>query len=105
MEIKVAATRMELMNLKKRVKLAYKGHKLLKDKQDQLVREFFSIIDSYKTLRKYVEQKLKKAYAAMILTRSVMNDAELENALFLPVKKGKTFRKIKKCNVCKNPSI
>ncbi len=95
MEIKVAATRMELMNLKKRVRLAYKGHKLLKDKQDQLVREFFSIIDSYKSLRKEVEEKLKKAYAAMILARSVMNDSELENALFIPVKKVKLTEKLK----------
>ncbi len=103
MEIKVAATRMELMQLKKRVKLAYKGHKLLKDKQDQLVREFFTIIDSYKTLRKDVEKKLKKAYAAIILTRTVMNDSELENALFLPVKKVKLTEKLKNVMSVKIP--
>jgi len=103
MEIKVAATRMELMQLKKRVKLAYKGHKLLKDKQDQLVREFFLIIDSYKSLRKEVEEKLKKAYAAIILTRTVMNDSELENALFLPVKKVNLSEKLKNVMSVKIP--
>ncbi len=103
MEIKVAATRMELMQLKKRVKLAYKGHKLLKDKQDQLVREFFSIIDSYKSLRKDVEEKLKKAYSAIILTRTVMNDSELENALFLPVKKVNLTEKLKNVMSVKIP--
>ena len=103
MEIKVAATRMQLMQLKKRVKLAYKGHKLLKDKQDQLVREFFTIIDSYKTLRKDVEQKLKKAYASIILTRSIMNDSELENALFIPVKTVKLTEKLKNVMSVKIP--
>ncbi|HQM89019.1 MAG TPA: V-type ATP synthase subunit D, partial [Exilispira sp.] len=67
MNIKVTATRMQLMQLKKRLKLAYKGHKLLKDKQDQLVREFFTIIDSYKNLRKQVEKELNKAYSSMVL--------------------------------------
>ncbi|HNV44379.1 MAG TPA: V-type ATP synthase subunit D, partial [Exilispira sp.] len=81
--------------LKKRLKLAYKGHKLLKDKQDQLVREFFTIIDSYKNLRKQVEKELNKAYSSMVLARSVMNDLELSNALFLPTKKISLNEKLK----------
>ncbi|HOV46403.1 MAG: V-type ATP synthase subunit D [Spirochaetes bacterium] len=95
MNIKVTATRMQLMQLKKRLKLAYKGHKLLKDKQDQLVREFFTIIDSYKNLRKQVEKELNKAYSSMVLARSVMNDLELSNALFLPTKKISLNEKLK----------
>jgi V/A-type H+-transporting ATPase subunit D len=86
MKIKVSATRMQLMALKKRLKLAKKGHKLLKDKQDQLVREFFNVIYVYRDLREKVEQSLMKAYSSMIIARSVMNDEVIDNAFLIPSK-------------------
>ncbi|MCX8058172.1 MAG: V-type ATP synthase subunit D [Spirochaetes bacterium] len=86
MRIKVSANRMQLMRLKKRLKLATKGHKLLKDKQDQLVREFFSIIYEYRNLRKEVEKELMEAYASFINARSLMNDDDIENAFLIPLR-------------------
>lgn len=59
------------------------------------MREFFTIIDSYKTLRKQVEAELNKAYSSMVLARSVMNDLELSNALFLPTKRISLNEKLK----------
>ncbi len=55
MKLNVNANRMTLLKLKERLKLAQKGHKLLKDKQDELMRQFMQLIDSLKDLRKNVE--------------------------------------------------
>lgn len=86
MRIKVSANRMQLMRLKRRLKLAIKGHKLLKDKQDQLVREFFSIIYEYRNIRKEIEEELMEAYASFINARALMNDDDIENAFLIPLK-------------------
>jgi len=58
----VSANRMNLLRLKKRVKTAQRGHKLLKDKQDELVRIFFELIQQIKGARDKLEQKLEKVY-------------------------------------------
>lgn len=105
MKIKVSATRMQLMQLKKRLKLAKKGHKLLKDKQDQLVREFFSVIYTYKDLRKEVEEKLMKAYSSMLVARSVMDDKIIDNAFLIPSKSIKLDAKFKNVMSVKVPRL
>ena len=62
----VTATRMTMLNLKNQTKVAQRGHKLLKDKQDGLMQEFLSIIHQAKALRKTAEAELKKANAAFL---------------------------------------
>ncbi len=105
MKIKVSATRMQLTRLKKRHKLAKKGHKLLKDKQDQLVREFFNIIYIYKDLRNDVEEELMKAYSSMVVARGVMKDSELENSFLIPSKNIKLEAKFKNVMSVKIPQF
>ncbi|NJE85543.1 V-type ATP synthase subunit D [Thermococcus sp. CX2] len=63
--LNVKPTRMELLNLKRRIKLAKKGHKLLKDKQDALIMEFFTIYDEALSLRQELSQKMEEAFKAL----------------------------------------
>ena len=56
---RINPTRMELLRLKKRSALARKGHKLLKDKRDGLMREFLQIIRSARELREQVDALLR----------------------------------------------
>ena len=60
-------TRMELLKLKKRVKLADKGHKLLKEKRDALVSEFMVVIKQYKDAKNTVEENLKIAFYNLLM--------------------------------------
>lgn len=62
--LNVKPTRMELLNLKRRITLAKKGHKLLKDKQDALVMEFFTIYDEALRLREELNEKMMEAFKA-----------------------------------------
>ena len=57
-------TRMELLSLKNRTKLAVKGHCLLKEKRDALIKEFFDILDRVKGVREAAERRLKEANEA-----------------------------------------
>ena len=61
MILAVNPTRMELLRLRKRLLLARRGHKLLKDKQDELVRHFLVAIKDWKALRSKVEEELARA--------------------------------------------
>ncbi|AFK21937.1 V-type ATP synthase subunit D [Pyrococcus sp. ST04] len=63
--LKVKPTRMELLKLKRRVKLAERGHKLLKEKQDALIMEFFTIYDEALNLRRELIQKINEAFEAL----------------------------------------
>ena len=58
----VKPTRMELLKLRKRVRLADKGYRLLKEKRDALISEFMVVIKEYKDARKRVEENLKVAF-------------------------------------------
>ncbi|MGA1796991.1 MAG: V-type ATP synthase subunit D [bacterium] len=71
MKLEVNATRMELLRLKKRIVLARRGHKLLKDKQDELMRRFMDMIKGYRKLRREVEGKLASAFRSFIFSRAV----------------------------------
>ncbi|MFH2028320.1 MAG: V-type ATP synthase subunit D [Nanoarchaeota archaeon] len=75
-----AATRMELLRLKKKVKLAQKGHKLLKEKRDALVSEFFKIIDDLKIIRKEIEDKMALAFNSLILAQAISGAPDVELA-------------------------
>lgn len=63
--LNVKPTRMELLKLKRRIKLASKGHKLLKEKQDALIMEFFTIYDEALSLRRELNQKMVEAFDAL----------------------------------------
>ncbi len=77
-------TRMELQNLKKRRKVASRGHKLMKDKRDELVRRFIVYIKRNKELRERVEERLGDAFAAFVLAKATMSPENIEEAFAYP---------------------
>lgn len=81
----VNPTRMELTNLKRKLITARRGHKLLKDKRDELMRRFMDLVRENKELRKKVESEIAVANRHMAVARSVMSDAALDVALMLPM--------------------
>ncbi|MBR4765710.1 MAG: V-type ATP synthase subunit D [Clostridia bacterium] len=82
--LNVNPTRMELTNLKRKLTTARRGHKLLKDKRDELMRRFLDLVRENKRLRIEVEEDIRKANIAMETARSTMNDKALDVALMLP---------------------
>lgn len=77
-------TRMELTRLKTRRATAIRGHKLLKDKRDELMRQFLDIVKRNKELRQRVEEKLLTAHSAFTVASAVMGPEMLEQALSYP---------------------
>ena len=82
--LNVNPTRMELTNLKRKLVTARRGHKLLKDKRDELMRRFLDLVRENKKLCIEVEDGIKQANAAMSVARCVMSDKALDVALMLP---------------------
>lgn len=82
--INVNPTRMELTRLKKKLATATRGHKLLKDKQDELVRQFITLVKHNNELRKSVEQELEGGLKDFMLTRAVLGDEVIKEALSFP---------------------
>lgn len=87
MIMRVNATRMELLKLRRRLEIAQRGHKLLKEKQDELMRHFLSLVTQNRDLRRRVEEKLLKAHSAFLIARAVMDRESLESALMFPKQK------------------
>lgn len=85
--INVNPTRMELSNLKKKLTTARRGHKLLKDKRDELMRQFLDMVRENLTLRQEVEQALREADTHMAIAASVMKKEQVEAALMMPKQK------------------
>ena len=75
---------MELTRLKGRLKTAVRGHKLLKDKRDELMRRFLDLVKENKRLRIHVEEGIRQANVNMEIARSVMDDKSLSVAMLLP---------------------
>ena len=73
-------TRMELLSLKNRTKLAVKGHGLLKEKRDALIKEFFDILDRVKGIRENAELSLKEANEALVEAQIAMGDLAVKKA-------------------------
>ena len=96
-KLNVNPTRMELSKLKIRLKTAVRGHKLLKDKQDELMRQFIDMIKKNKKLRERVEEMLQNSFKDFLLSRGVMSDEMLENAIAYP--KEKIGVEVKKKNI------
>lgn len=80
----VNPTRMELRRLKNRLKTATRGHKLLKDKSDEMVRQFMKYIRENKRLREEIEGDLGDALHSFMLSRAVTFTQDLEQALSMP---------------------
>lgn len=77
---KIKTTRMELLKLKKKIKLASKGHKLLKEKRDALISEFFKIIDTLKSSRAEMEEEIQEAYRSLALALAVSGNENIKRA-------------------------
>lgn len=77
----VNPNRMELLKLKRQLATARRGHRLLKDKRDELMRQFLEVIRLNRDLREQVERLLAAASQDMILARAVMTPQVLETAL------------------------
>ena len=85
--INVNPTRMELNNLKKRLITARRGHKLLKDKRDELVKQFINIVKENKRLRQICERMLGEAQNDFMLSRASLSDEIIEESLMYPKNK------------------
>ena len=70
-------TRMELLALKNRMKLAERGHNLLREKRDSLIMEFFNIITEIKESREKVDQSLAEAFSALTQAKMIMGPARV----------------------------
>lgn len=82
--LNVNPTRMELTNLKRKLITARRGHKLLKDKRDELMRQFLDMVRENKTLREQVEEAIGSSNKKMALARSMVQNEIMDTALMLP---------------------
>ena len=82
--INVNPNRMELSKLKKRLVVARRGHKLLKDKQDALIKAFLERARAGKALREKVEAELQECYGTFAFSRAQTTPEILEQALIFP---------------------
>lgn len=82
--MKVNPTRMELRRLKTRLKTATRGHKLLKDKSDEMIRRFMEYVKLNKSLREEVEGELITALKGFTVAKSLMDSTVLDTALSVP---------------------
>ena len=83
----VNATRMELLRLKKRLNLARRGHKLLKDKRDELMRQLLAVIGEVRVLRLSIEKEFQSILERFVLAKASMGPHQIEQELLLPAKK------------------
>lgn len=81
---RVNPTRMELTKLKKKLVVAVRGHKLLKDKRDELMRQFLDLVRENKALRERVEEGIASANKNFVLARAGMSQEVLDVALLAP---------------------
>lgn len=82
--LNVNPTRMKLSELKTRLETSTRGHKLLKDKQDELMRQFISLIRKNKQLREDVEAELNRSFGDFLLASAIMSPEFLEEAVSFP---------------------
>ena len=98
----VTPTRMVLNQLKGRLKTARRGHKLLKDKRDELMRQFMDVVKLNMQLRTRVEEGLTAAFSSLQVASAIMSPEMLEQALLYPrqsVELGLTYKNIMSVNV------
>ncbi len=93
----VTPTRMELTRLKKKLSSAVRGHKLLKDKCDELMRQFLELVRENMELRLKVEEGIKNANKNFVIAKSAMSEQGLNTALMAP--KQTVFLEVEEKNV------
>ena len=93
----VNPTRMELTRLKKKLATAVRGHKLLKDKRDELMRQFLDLVRENMELRQKVEAGIKEANKNFVIAKAGMSEQELHAALMAP--KQEVYLETKKKNI------
>jgi len=84
----VNPTRMELLETRKKIILAEKGHKLLEEKRDALVERFFGMIDKRNHLANEIKEELKDAFLSLIQSQMIMGENKVEDASYLTVDAG-----------------
>lgn len=98
----VNPTRMELTRLKGKLRTAQRGHKLLKDKRDELMKQFLETVREVRTLRAEVEDDLMKVHGSFTVAAALMSSQALEQALMYPkqsVELTMTFQNVMSVNV------
>ena len=86
--LNVNPTRMELSKLKKRLTTATRGHKLLKDKQDELMRRFIILVRQNNLLRSDVENSLITSMHSFVMAKALLNERFIEGLVVVPARKG-----------------
>jgi V/A-type H+-transporting ATPase subunit D len=89
--LNVNPTRMVLTSLKKKLAVAIRGHKLMKDKRDELMKQFLELARKNKALREEVEQQLMEVYKNFAIANAVMSSEMMGEALMFP-KQGVSIR-------------
>ena len=84
--LNVNLTRVESMNLKKSLKTAERGHKLLKDKLDELIKTLIRLVQENQMLRNRINRRLEKAYQNFMLAKAVISEEYLAEALIIQKK-------------------
>lgn len=100
--INVNPTRQELTRLKGRLRTSVRGHKLLKDKRDELMKQFMDVVRENRALRQKVERELLRAYASFTVASAVMSPEMLEQSLLYPkqsVELDMSFQNVMSVNV------
>ncbi len=91
-----------MTKLKARLKTSIRGHKLLKDKRDELMKQFMDVVRENRALRTKVEEGLKKAHGSFTVASAVMSSEAMQQALLYPkqsVELNMTFKNIMSVNV------
>ena len=98
----ITPTRMVLNQQKTRLRTAVRGHKLLKDKRDELMRQFMDVVRKNRELRTRVEEGLTEAFSALTVASAIMSPDMLEQAILYPrqsVKLSMHFKNVMSVNV------
>ena len=98
----VNPTRMELTRLKGKLKTAQRGHKLLKDKRDELMKQFLDTVRELRELRSQVEAELMRVHSSFTVASALMSAQAMEQALMYPkqsVELTMSFQNIMSVNV------
>jgi V/A-type H+-transporting ATPase subunit D len=84
----VNPTRMELLEIRKKLVLAEKGHKLLEEKRDALVERFFTIIDKRNQLSKEIDEYFTKCFLSLIQAQMILGEKKVEDISYITQKIG-----------------